>query len=99
MDIMIKATSYGEIGIDTEASPGNGQFYAKTYDGELDSCGYDTAEEAWAELEYVACGIEDAEFDMVQDRKTGEWYDPKKAFDAMMNKPEIMASLKRLAIR
>jgi len=61
MDIMIRATTYGEVGIDTEASPGNGKFYAKTYDGELDSCGYDTVEEAWAELEYVACGIVDAE--------------------------------------
>jgi hypothetical protein len=63
MDKMIKATAYGEVGIDTEASPGNGQFYAKTYDGELDSCGYDTVEEAWAELEFVACGIEDAEYE------------------------------------
>lgn len=57
---VIKATSYGEIGIDLLASPGNGQFYAMTYDGELNACGYETAEEAWAELEYVACGIEDA---------------------------------------
>lgn len=56
----VKATTYGEIGIDTEASPGNGQFYAKTYDGELYSVGFDTVDEAWAELEYVACGTEDA---------------------------------------
>jgi hypothetical protein len=63
MDMMIKTTSYGEVGIDTEASPGNGQFYAKTYDGELDSVGFDTVEEAWAELEFVACGIVDAEFE------------------------------------
>jgi hypothetical protein len=53
MDQMIRANSYGEVGIDTEASPGNGQFYAKTYDGELDSVGFDTVEEAWAELELV----------------------------------------------
>ena len=63
MDQMIRATSYGEVGIDTEASPGLGQFYAKTYDGELDSSGFDTVEEAWAELELVACGIVDAEFE------------------------------------
>jgi len=25
--------------------------------------GYDTVEEAWAELEFVACGIVDAEFE------------------------------------
>jgi hypothetical protein len=35
----------------------------------------------------------------VQDRKTGEFYDPKAAFDRMMNKPEIVAAFKRLAIR
>jgi hypothetical protein len=62
MDQMIRATTYGEVGIDTEASPGNGQFYAKTYDGELDVVGFDSVEEAWAELELVACGIVDAEY-------------------------------------
>jgi len=35
----------------------------------------------------------------VQDRKTGQFYNPQEAFDAMMNKPEILASLKRLSIR
>ena len=39
------------------------------------------------------------EVNRVQDRKTGEWYNPKEAFDAMMNRPEIIASLKRLSIR
>ena len=63
MNTVIKATSYGEVGIDTEASPGNGQYYAKTYDGQLDSVGFDTLEEAWAELEDVACGIVDAELE------------------------------------
>jgi hypothetical protein len=36
---------------------------------------------------------------LVQDRKTGEYYDPKQAFDKLMNKPEIMAMLNRLKIR
>jgi hypothetical protein len=36
---------------------------------------------------------------LVQDRKTGEFYDPKQAFDALMNKPEILAVFKRLSIR
>ena len=62
MDIAIRTTTYGEVGVDTEASPGNGKFYAKTYDGELDAVGFDTVEEAWAELELVACGIVDAEY-------------------------------------
>jgi hypothetical protein len=35
----------------------------------------------------------------VQDRKTGEYYKPQEAFDRMMNKPEILAVLKRLAVR
>jgi len=63
MDIVIKATAYGEIGRDTEASPGNGQFYAKMYDGSYDAVGFDSVEEAWAELEFVACGTVDAEYE------------------------------------
>ena len=35
----------------------------------------------------------------VQDRKTGESYDPKERFDALMNRPEILAVFKRLAVR
>jgi hypothetical protein len=40
----------GEIGTDAEASPGNGQYYVKLYDGSYDAVGFDTAEEALAEL-------------------------------------------------
>jgi ribosomal protein L17 len=36
---------------------------------------------------------------LVQDRKTGEYYDPKQKFDELMNKPEITAMLNRLKIR
>jgi hypothetical protein len=36
---------------------------------------------------------------LVQDRKTGQFYNPQEAFDAMMNKPEILAVFKRLSIR
>jgi hypothetical protein len=36
---------------------------------------------------------------LVQDRKTGLYYDPRAKFDELMNKPEIMASLNRLKIR
>ena len=39
------------------------------------------------------------EVNRVQDRKTGEYYDPKAKFDELMNKPEILASLNRLKIR
>lgn len=36
---------------------------------------------------------------LVMDRVTGEFYDPQERFDALMNKPETLAMLKRLAIR
>jgi hypothetical protein len=39
------------------------------------------------------------EVNRVEDRKTGEMYDPKAKFDELMNKPEILAMLKRLAVR
>jgi hypothetical protein len=35
----------------------------------------------------------------VQDRKTGEYYDPKAKFDELMQKEEIVAVLKRLSMR
>lgn len=43
----------GEIGIDAEASEGNGSYYVKLYDGSYDAVGFDTAEEALAELKYA----------------------------------------------
>jgi hypothetical protein len=39
------------------------------------------------------------EVNRVQDRKTGEFYNPQERFDTLMNKPEILAMLKRLAVR
>jgi hypothetical protein len=36
---------------------------------------------------------------MVQDRKTGQWYDPEVKFRELMNKPEILAVMQRLKIR
>ena len=46
---------------------------------------------------HVANNLEQAGW--VKDRRTGEWYDPKAAFDKLMNKPEILAVFKRLAVR
>jgi hypothetical protein len=43
--------------------------------------------------------IQEARAQQVQDRKTGEMYNPQERFDEMMNKPEIMAVFKRLAVR
>lgn len=54
MDKMIKQIEgFGEVGIDTEASPGNGQYYVKLYDGSFNAVGYDTEEEALDELDYL----------------------------------------------
>jgi hypothetical protein len=36
---------------------------------------------------------------VVQDRKTGLYYNPQEAFDTIMNRPEIIAVFKRLAVR
>ena len=43
--------------------------------------------------------IQEARAQQVQDRKTGEMYNPQERFDQLMNKPEIMAVFKRLAVR
>lgn len=53
--------------------------------------------------EYTAKPITAAEMShqaqLVMDRKTGLYYNPQERFDALMNKPEILAMLKRLAVR
>lgn len=47
----------GEVGLDPEASPGNGKYYVKTWDGGFDIVGYSTLEEAWE----VLCSLGDEE--------------------------------------
>jgi hypothetical protein len=42
----------GEVGIDRESSPGNGQWYMKCYAYNIDNAGYDSYEEAVAELKH-----------------------------------------------
>ena len=54
----------GEVGISTEASAGNGAYYAKLYDGTFDSLGFDSVDEALDELEFVLMTL------------TGEDYSP-----------------------
>ena len=54
MDKAIKVVEgIGEVGIDTEASPGNGQYYVKLYDGSYDAGGFDTEEEALDEFYFL----------------------------------------------
>jgi len=62
----------GEVGIDRESSPGNGQWYMKCYAYDIDNAGYDSYEEAVAELKHclkhgVAEDTELAEeFDLIE---------------------------------
>ncbi len=53
METVLFKTELGEVGTDSEHSPGVGEFYVKLYDGSYDACGFDTLEEARAELEYL----------------------------------------------
>jgi hypothetical protein len=46
-------TAYGEVGLDREASPGNGSYYVALYDGSYDATGFDTLDEAIEELRYA----------------------------------------------
>jgi hypothetical protein len=46
-------TAYGEVGLDREASPGNGSYYVALYDGSYDATGFDTLAEAIEELRYA----------------------------------------------
>ena len=43
----------GYVSIDSEASPGAGSFAVVHFASGYDACGFDTFEEAWAELELV----------------------------------------------
>ncbi len=54
MDKMTKRVdSWGEVGIDTEASPGNGEYYVKCYVNGHNAVGFDTEEEALLELDFI----------------------------------------------
>ena len=69
----------GEVGIDRESSPGNGQWYMKCYANGIDNVGYDSYEEAVAELKHclkqgVAEDTGDNKFDTMMNRvKNDPW--------------------------
>jgi hypothetical protein len=52
-DTVMHQFSFGEVGLDADASPGNGAYYLKHYASGLDLGGYDTLQEALNELEYI----------------------------------------------
>jgi hypothetical protein len=43
--------------------------------------------------------VEQTTVQLVQDRKTGEWYNPQERFMERMNSPEVLAVLKRMKDR
>ena len=47
----------GEVGIDTNASPGNGPYYVKSYIIDYDVCGFDSLADAVMELEFVGAEL------------------------------------------
>ena len=51
--VYYKGKAVGEVGIDHEASPGNGQYYMKHYLTGKDMVGYDTKKEALADLKHM----------------------------------------------
>jgi hypothetical protein len=54
MDITKKVINgVGEVGIDTEASPGLGRWYVKHYASGYNVAGFDSEQEALDELDYV----------------------------------------------
>ena len=61
----------GEVGIDRESSPGNGQWYMKCYAYNIDNAGYDSYEEAVAELKHcLKQGVAEGFFDRFKKSKT-----------------------------
>ena len=58
MDNAIKVIKgIGEVGIDSEASPGNGRWYVKHYTTGYDVSGFDSEQEALDELHYVEADL------------------------------------------
>lgn len=51
--VMHKGKEIGEVGIDTEASPGNGKWYAKHHASGMDTLGHDSRKDAVAEVRWV----------------------------------------------
>lgn len=43
----------GYVSVDSEASPGVGRYAVVFFATDYDACGFDTFEEAWAELELL----------------------------------------------
>lgn len=59
----------------------------------------DWTEEDWAEWDAKVDRVGAKAKAQVQDRKTGEWYDPEEKFDQLKNSPEFQAQMKRMATK
>jgi hypothetical protein len=74
----INGEPVGEVGIDGQASAGNGQWYMKCYKYNIDNSGYDSYKEAVAELKYcIKQGITESEKTMSRAAKGYEKYGKK----------------------
>jgi hypothetical protein len=47
----------------------------------------------------ILCSLQQETKMLVQDKVTGEWYDPQEEFDKIMQDPEIVAVMERLKNR
>lgn len=76
MDQVIKVwAGVGEIGLDTEASSGNGPYYLRMYDGSIDQCGYESVEDAMYEFEYILDSLENESIPVHCDNSPRTWED------------------------
>jgi hypothetical protein len=75
--VMHKGKEIGETGIDTEASSGNGKWYAKHHKSKMNTVGFDSRKEAEAEVR-AAHGI-DEEVEQVDEASKNLRFDPEAA--------------------
>lgn len=83
--VYYKGKAVGEVGIDHEASPGNGPFYMKHYLTGKDMVGYDTKKEALADLKHLVQQMDESvnpqDYDSDED-----YYDAVEADDLDLDK-------------
>ena len=86
----------GEVGIDRESSPGNGQWYMKHYASGKDNVGYDSYEEAVEELKHcLKQGVAEAETDYSKRRQRERDVDAGRPVKPLPKNPQTDYARKR----
>ena len=86
----------GEVGIDRESSPGVGQWYMKHYASGKDNVGYDSYEEALAELKHcMKQGVAEAQTDYQKRRQRERDIDAGKPVSRQPKNPQTDYAKKR----